>query len=156
MVGPRAVARARKGCGMGGAAGLSKPGVYLLSPRNNRVSGGSPKSPSVPASRELGPECCPPWSAVLRGTVWPGLTARSRRAWVGAPEDAAPRGCPGQPGGAAPGREAQETGLIGPSARLHHIRGLGRAGGTRETLALQAPGSPASPRPACSTLPHPG
>lgn len=54
------------------------------------VSGGSPESPSVPASRELGPECCPPWSALLRGKVWPGLTARRRRAWVGAPEDAAP------------------------------------------------------------------
>lgn len=64
--------------------------------------------------------------------------------------------CSGQPGGAAPGREAQETSLIGPSARLHHIRGLGRAGGTWEALALQAPGSPASPRPACSSLRHPG
>lgn len=38
-----------------------------------------------------------------------GLTARRRLAWVGAPEDAEPGGCPGQPGDAAPGREAQET-----------------------------------------------
>lgn len=69
---------------------------------------------------------------------------RSLGAWIGAPEDAAHRACPGQAGGAAPRREVQETCLIGLSARLYHIRGMGRGWGTLVTLALQAPGSPAS------------
>lgn len=72
-----------------------------------------------------------------------GDKAPSSEAWVRAPEDAAQRGCPGQPGGAAPGREVQETCLIGLNARLYHIRGMGRGWGTPVTLALQAPGSPA-------------
>lgn len=56
-----------------------------------------------------------------------GLTARRRLAWVGAPG-----GCPGQPGDAAPGREAQETSLIRPSARLAapHPRAGARRGDT--------------------------
>lgn len=42
------------------------------------------------------------------------------------------------------GGRSQETRLIGLSAKLYHIRGMGRGWGTRVTLALQAPGSFAS------------
>lgn len=78
-----------------------------------------------------------------------GEKAPNSRAWVAGPEDATPKSCPGLRAGAPPGREAQETWLMEPSTKLYHIRALGRGGGTRATLALQAPASPASlPRPA--------